>query len=186
MAKDVFWTPERAALLGTAADAQIARIVGRSITSIRDARQRHGIRPFCTPYQLTPAQVGQLGNKPDKALASDWGCAPSAVAMWRYARGISAFQTQKAWTEAEIALLGTLSDAAVAQRVGRSRAAVTAMRRSRGVACSAVSLPHPHLEDIKRDYTTTLATVSEIAKRYGVDTQFITKRARKRGWTRPK
>ena len=103
----------------------------------------------------------------------------------RTVRGIPAFQTQKPWTPEEVALLGTMSDAAVAQRVGRSKEAITAMRRARGVSGASKSLPHPHLEDIKREYTTTLAAVPEIATRYGVSNRFIINKAGKRGWRRP-
>ena len=180
-----FWTPERVALLGTALDREVGRLVGASPSSVSAARRKRGIPGFCTPSKMSRAHLALLGTRPDKELASQWACHPSYVAAARRARETPAFQAQKHWTAAEIALLGTMSDAEVARRVGRSKAAVTAARRSRGIAGAATSSPHPHLHDIMRGYTRTTASVLEIATRYGVSPAYIHKRVRERGWRRP-
>ena len=180
-----FWTPERVSLLGTAPDETIGQLLGISTYRVCNARRKHGIPPCFKPWQFTEAQVAQLGTRPDQELAALWGCPTHCVASARSGRSIPAFQEQRRWTAAEIALLGTMSDAAVAQRVGRSKAAVAATRRFHGVSGASKSLPHPHLEDIKREYTTTLAAVPEIATRYGVSNRFIINKAGKRGWRRP-
>ena len=99
-------------------------------------------------------------------------------------RGIPAFQQQKPWTGNELALFGTMSDAQVARLVGRSVLAVRAARHAAGIKLPG-SPPHPHLEDIKREYTTTNRPSVDIAAQYGVPAHFLYKRARERGWKRP-
>ena len=142
-----------------------------------------GIPPF-RQERFTPAQIALLGTVPDRDLAETWGVHTTTVADLRKRNGVPAFQAQKHWTPEEVALLGTMPDAEVARRVGRSREAVHTARLARGIRLVG-SKPHPHLDDIKREYTTTNASVSDIAAKYGVSREFVTKRAHKRRWVRP-
>ncbi len=139
-------------------------------------------------HYWTVDMVEMLGTMTDAALGAKFGIPKDTVTGARIGRGISpfciAFSVQRQWTAEEVALLGTMSDAQVARRVGRSREAVRAKRYALGIK-NGVLQKHPSLDDIKRDYTSTNAPVSDIAAKYEVDIQFVTKRASKRGWVRP-
>jgi hypothetical protein len=178
------WTAEEVAQLGTASDAEIGRRLGKSKNQVNHARTKRGIPGFREKKIFTPEQIARLGQKPDGKLAAEWGRTTASVVAVRALMGIAAFQTQKHWTPEELALLGTMSDAKLAKRVGRSPEAVKAARYARGIRRTG-SAPHPHLDDIKREYLTTNHTAKEIASKYGVKPGFVSRRASERGWVRP-
>lgn len=175
------WSPEEVRLLGTMPDKALAERLGRSQYSVIGARRVRGIKPYSV---WSDERERLLGTMTDAQLARLWGVKVASIVHARERRGIPAFQRQKPWTAEELALLGTMSDAEVARRVGRSREAVHVARYSRGIR-NGVLQRHPHLDDIKREYTTTHQPVPEIAARYGVSRDFVNKRAYKRRWVRP-
>lgn len=178
------WTPELVAMLGTMIDRALAAKLGCSSHAVYMARRYHHVPCFKAPGTWTAERVALLGTAPDAEIAARIGINHVSVAKARMRRGVPAFQLQKPWTAEELAFLGTTSDAEVAERVGRSQAAVRAARHDRGIKLSGPA-PHPHLDDIKREYTTTDIPVREIGFKYGVSPGFVLKRAHKRGWARP-
>lgn len=135
-------------------------------------------------YEWTPEQVSLLGTIPDSHLAERWGMLPNTVAKARIARGIAAFQFQRRWTQEEREMLATYSDSQACKLLGRSLGSVQAERRALGIK-KVGSAAHPHLEEIRTAYTTTSMTVQEIAEKYGVNPQYVRKRAHGRKWQRP-
>ena len=127
-----------------------------------------------------------LGTAPDAQLAMGWGVAEKTVASARIRRGIPAFQrqVQRRWTHQETALLRLMSDTQLSSLLGRTLGSVRAARRELGIQKQGTP-PHPHLEDIRRVYTSTTMPTHEIAAKFGIKPQFIHKRARERGWKRP-
>ena len=135
-------------------------------------------------YEWTPEQVSLLGTIPDSHLAERWGMLPNTVAKARIARGSAAFQFQRRWTQEEREMLATYSDSQACKLLGRSLGSVQAERRALGIK-KVGSAAHPHLEEIRTAYTTTSMTVQEIAEKYGVNPQYVRKRAHGRKWQRP-
>lgn len=151
MANKMNWTPAAIALLGTAPDTEVAYNLGCDVSTVWRKRDSLGIPRYGARSR---EELALLGTMPDAQLAKRWGVKRDSVGYLRRSRGVVVCRATSLWTAVNRSLLGTMSDAAVAQRVGRSKEAVTAMRRARGVSSASQSLPHPHLEDIQREYTT--------------------------------
>ena len=75
-------------MLGKATDAQVARRLGRSATSVKARRLRLGIA--ASRHRWTPGQDVLLGKYPDKTLARRLGCTVKAVQARRERLGIPA------------------------------------------------------------------------------------------------
>ena len=80
------WLPEDMAMLGKASDAQVARRLGRSVTSVKARRLRLGIGS--NRRRWTPEQDVLLGKFPDGTLARRLGCTVKAVQARRERLGI--------------------------------------------------------------------------------------------------
>ena len=82
------WWAEEIAMLGKASDAQVARRLGRSVTSVKARRLRLGIAS--SRHRWTPEQDALLGKFPDETLARRLGCTVKAVQARRERLGIPA------------------------------------------------------------------------------------------------
>jgi DNA-binding CsgD family transcriptional regulator len=82
------WSAEEIALLSKASDAQVARRLGRSVTSVKTKRLRLGIPSSRHPW--APEQDALLGKFPDQTLARRMGCTVKAVQARRERLGIPA------------------------------------------------------------------------------------------------
>ena len=75
-------------MLGKASDAQVARRLGRSVTSVKARRLRLGIAS--SRHCWTLGQDALLGKFPDETLARRLGCTVKAVQARRERLGIPA------------------------------------------------------------------------------------------------
>ena len=147
------WTAERAALLGTATDAEVASALGCGANAVRKERRRRGVPAFRRPAAPPPAddQLTDQRRKEAARLRREG----RTFAQIGEALGVSAERARQllrprrprkqradAWTAREDALVGTVSDAEAAGALGRSVDAVRARRRQLGVA-SAVPPGRP-------------------------------------------
>ena len=82
------WSAEEIAMLGKASDAQVARRLGRSVTSVKTRRLRLGIGS--SRQRWAPEQDALLGKFPDQTLARRLGCTVKAVQARRERLGIPA------------------------------------------------------------------------------------------------
>ncbi len=82
------WPAEEIAMLGKATDAQLARRLGRSVTSVKTRRLRLGIAS--SRHRWTPEQDALLAKFPDQTLARRLGCSVKAIQARREGLGIPA------------------------------------------------------------------------------------------------
>ena len=82
------WRAEEIAMLGKASDAQVARRLGRSVTSVKTKRLRLGLASSRHRWRL--GQEVLLGKFPDQTLARRLGCTVKAVQARRERLGIPA------------------------------------------------------------------------------------------------
>ena len=75
-------------MLGKVSDAQVARRLGRSLTSVKTRRLRLGIGS--SRHRWAPEQDVLLGKFPDQTLARRLGCTVKAVQARRERLGIPA------------------------------------------------------------------------------------------------
>ena len=131
------WTARDLALLGTASDAEIAKRVGFTPTSVEHQRKRKGIAPYGSTtdqrrHRWTKRQIGWLGNLTDREIAERIGVTIGAVAWKRRLLGVEPTRESRSrhhWTKREIALLGTMPDTELARRLGMHRHGVALKRR---------------------------------------------------------
>ena len=128
-----YWSAEEDAFLGTDTDRVIAERLGRSITIVRNRRDKLGIPPVGPQSRRWNAdEVALLGTDCDAVIAEKLG--RSRVAVWkkRTALGIPAILPQprktRPWNPVEEDLLGEYPDDVVAITIGRS---VTEVKRRR-------------------------------------------------------
>ena len=81
------WTPVEIALLGTAQDETIAKLVGRTKANVQAARTRYGI-PARRTSSWTPEEIQLLGKMPDKRVAKLVNRSGPTVAQKRVSLGI--------------------------------------------------------------------------------------------------
>lgn len=179
--KDRQWTPENIALLGTMADAQVAkRIGGISFITVQKKRQALGIPP-ATPASRpwTPEHIAMLGARSDAELARLTGRSTKAVNQKRIKLGIPSVCEQRSagrhkWTLEHLSMLGTLPDKEVGARIGLSAYTVCIKRRSLRIRAAK---PHDgwHNDDIA-----LLGTMSDaqVAQRLGVKRHVVTRKRR--------
>ena len=82
------WPAEEIAMLGKSPDAQVARRLGRSITSVKTRRLRLGIAS--SHHRWAPEQDALLGKFPDWTLARRLGCTVKTVQARRAKLGVPA------------------------------------------------------------------------------------------------
>ena len=95
MAARLNWTPEILAQVGKMPDAEIAALLGCTVSNVRKKRQALRM-PSASRQQIKwgPREVSKLGTMPDKDLAAKLGCARGAVLEARLYRGIHASNIQ--------------------------------------------------------------------------------------------
>src|SRR5205823_10776233 len=78
------WNETEIEMLGTRPDHEAAKLLGRSVTSVKVRRQRLGIvQRFVKPDALTPEEIELLGAIPDDELAVKLGRTRKAIEYWR-------------------------------------------------------------------------------------------------------
>ena len=125
-------TPEQEKLLGSAPDAEVARLLGRTERGVQLRRQMLGVQlPAARRGHWKPEEDALLGRKPDREVARLLGRPLASVQIRRHLKGIrNPAPLRKSWTPNEDALLSTLSDDEVAKNTGRSLCAVANRRKS--------------------------------------------------------
>lgn len=129
------WIPEEDKLLSGRPPAELARILGRTLQSIRMRRNMLGIRtrPPVTQEHWEESEVRLLGTAPDGAVAKRLGRSVGSVENKRRRLGIRGAGTAY-WTAEEEAIIGKVSDAEAARRLGRTAKAVQHRRHKLGMA----------------------------------------------------
>jgi hypothetical protein len=135
----MWWLKREDALLGTSSDADVARMLGRTIGAIRQRRFVLRRKPFRggkpqrrAQRAWTAAEDRKLGTDTDKAIGALIDRDPVCVQTRRKVLGIPAFEGNH-WTAEEDAALGTAEDKEIAKRLGRTTVAVLARRRILGI-----------------------------------------------------
>jgi hypothetical protein len=79
------WMPDEIALLGKAPDADVARVLRRSKSSVQGTRVRLKILAFgyTPPRKWVRAEISLLGKMPDRDAAKLIGCSVSAATVKR-------------------------------------------------------------------------------------------------------
>lgn len=145
----VEWTPEKIALVGTASDSRIARMLGVARDVVRRQRLTLGIPPFhpahlnlSNPaYPWTPADLALLGQQPDPQVAERLGVSQNAVQQKRQAMGIPPFHPPHRWqwTAEMLELLGKVPDEVLAKRFGIGLSAIYKKRLRLGIPPSRLT-----------------------------------------------
>jgi hypothetical protein len=82
------WTAKDIALLGTVADEEVARRIGRTVEAVRQKREELDI-PNPTSGRWTAEEVALLGTMPDREVARRLGRSPQSVTQKRIKLGIA-------------------------------------------------------------------------------------------------
>jgi len=85
------WTEEEIKLLGTKPDAEVAKLVGRSVEVVRQHRDSRNIRPVIEPGEVRRWTTGEerlLGTESDQEIARLLGRTPGDVQGRREKRKI--------------------------------------------------------------------------------------------------
>ena len=124
------WTREESALLGTRPDQDLAKLFGRTLTSICVRRNRLKI-PCFNPKARRWSEVERklLGTMSDADLAKQLELSEKRVRGYRESHHVPVFDRQlHQWTGAEDKLLGTTRDEVLAKKWGVT---VTAIKHRR-------------------------------------------------------
>jgi hypothetical protein len=92
-AANMIWTAREIKLLGTKPDAEIARVLDRSLESVRLKRQKLCIESHIQP-PWTDAEIQLLGTGPDREVARRIGRTTSAVQTKRLTLGIRSWRSK--------------------------------------------------------------------------------------------
>jgi hypothetical protein len=82
------WAPEDIALLGTAADAEVAKRIGRTVDAVRQKREELGL-PNPAGNRWAPGAIALLGTLPDQEVARLLGRSIQSVTQKRIKLGIA-------------------------------------------------------------------------------------------------
>jgi hypothetical protein len=126
-------------LLGTASDAQTAKVLNRTEEAIRAKREKLGIPNFIRQgSDWTRDEERFLGTKPDCEVAHILQRSLTAIRTRRCLKRIPPFEPKgRKWTSDEDQLLGTLDDATLASRLGRTLISVRKRRIRLGIENSS-------------------------------------------------
>ncbi len=129
------WTKKELSLLGKVSDAELARRIGVTTTTVRTKRCLRGIPPLRPrdPMKWRAKDIALLGKYPDFEVARMLGVYRKAVINKRHELGIPSYARTSefwhTWTETEIAMLGKMTDRELAERIGIRPMCVTSKRR---------------------------------------------------------
>ena len=103
-------------------DAEAALRTGRTLESIKRARDRFDIANFTTKNYWPPEHDALLGRVPDQEIVQRTGRSLYAVIIRRCARGLRNPTTppQKRWRPEEDQFVGTARDEEIALRLNRT------------------------------------------------------------------
>jgi hypothetical protein len=136
------WKLSEDVLLGKMSDAELARKLKRTVSSIENRRQRLGIRAANPGWRrFTPEEDALLGTMPDAEIARRTGRHWSSVQARRYLLGIKWVNPNKReWTEEELRRLraGKEPDETLARAFNRTPKAILSKRL-------ALHIPKPKL-----------------------------------------
>ena len=115
------WTLEEMLILGERTDAETARLLDRTPSSVASKRRKLDIPPATPqPPLWTREQLRWLGRLPDAEVAERTGRSLFAVAVRRrQMRRPKPAPNWRPWTSREDALVGRYRDKEVARRTGR-------------------------------------------------------------------
>ncbi len=140
--KYIAWTPKKISMLGTMADADLAKKLGMWTNTVFSKRVSLSIAPFNpsteqVKFHWKLAHLKRLGKEPDSRVAKDLGVSESVVTAKRHSLAIppsgGVSVPRHPWTKLEIAMLGKKPDTIVATLTGRGRRHVRAKRESLGI-----------------------------------------------------
>ncbi|HTB85840.1 MAG TPA: hypothetical protein VK742_19505 [Candidatus Sulfotelmatobacter sp.] len=127
------WKSSEVKLLGTAADEEVARKLGRSVNSVKIKRTRLGITGVSKLW-LSADEIELLGKQPDAELAARFGRTLKSIQYWRVKLGRTYYASgSRDWTAHELKLLGRYSDAELARRFKRTEKAIQTKRVEVGI-----------------------------------------------------
>ena len=135
------WNSDQLALVGTASDAAVARMLGVGPSSVEAKRWRLGISPAGQPnsekkYKFSRRQLALLGKLPDAEVARRMNISLDAVIWRRRSLGIQSSnpsRPRRLWTEKELRLIGRMPDATLAKQLGVTRRMVALKRAELGL-----------------------------------------------------
>lgn len=132
----IVWTKEMDAILGSAPDPEVAKILGLCSDAIYRRRKDLGINAHGHKCKLDkfPGVRCKLGKVPDTEIAKAMEITRAGVAYYRRVRDINACETEKPGNE----ILGTMSDAKAAKILGISESAAYKRRVKLGIPASGV------------------------------------------------
>jgi hypothetical protein len=125
------WTAKEDALFTKFNNDELAKKLGRSLSSIENRRTRLKVgTPRPGWRYFTPEEDAVLGTASDAEIAARFGRSPTSVQARRLKLGISLRDPKKMpkWTRAQDKLLGTAPDAEIAKRIGRTEHAIRSRR----------------------------------------------------------
>lgn len=127
------WTPEADRLLGTDSDQAIARLLGRTVISVRIRRLKLGKRNTIRNSNWTPEMDLLLNANTDEEVAAIIGRTPGAVKRRRMViLAKSGYVRKFNWTPELDALLGKDTDINVSKRLQLSLSAIQKRRTKIG------------------------------------------------------
>lgn len=122
-------------MIGKVSDAELARRIGVTTTTVRTKRCLLGIPPLRprNPKKWRAKEIALLGKHPDFTVARMLGIYRKAVINKRHELGIPSYARTSnlwhSWTKREIAMLGKMTDREVGERIGIRPMCATAKRR---------------------------------------------------------
>lgn len=148
-------------MLGTMPDAELAKTVGASVTTVAAWRRRMGIPKaprVSDPEVKYPGIKALLRTHNNSAIADVYGVSRERIRQIREAIGIERVSTPHAVTQDKAALLGRVSDTRLAQDLG---VPVWVVRRERLRAGIPTSSRTPHYETVIGGVHDRVGTVSD-------------------------
>lgn len=129
------WTREETSLLGTRPDAELARLLGRSVIAVALRRSRLKIpHPNPAVRRWSEKEKKLLGTMPDKEIAIQLGVAEKLIRGYRERLRIPVFDRQlHRWTSAEDSQLGKERDEILAKRFAVSVSSIKHRRTRLGL-----------------------------------------------------
>lgn len=173
------WTKKELSQLGKLSDAELARQIGVTTTTVRTKRCLLGIPPLRPrdPMKWRAKDIALLGKRPDFEVARMLGIYRKAVINKRHELGIPSYARTSefwhTWTKREISMLGKMTDRELAERIGIQPMCVTSKRRLVGVPAFIKHEKHRpgrRLDDWTTEETALLGTMAdrEVAERINV------------------
>lgn len=165
------WEASKIALLGTMADATLAKSFGVTRTTVTNMRLKLNIAAYVTQkdHKWKAADKKLLGVVSDQQLGLKLGICSSQVRNMRLKLNIKAYQNKKGFPDGAVKLLGVEPDSHIAREFGMSAVLVAREREARGIARAPhpgrgdLTLPKKAIKDIGRMLDTLVAEKHGVA-----------------------